>query len=155
MEMHHAGYAMVGYSYMCGAHIKSVAPTAARNWGRSLHAEKVSQYRNGCIYLATYWRRVRGFSLGAYYEDAPAGARDAYGLDAGVIVQSVARNTPAEQSQLQPGDLLLAIDGEVIPDASWLDQALATRQGQEISLTIWPMRDIEPVTISFRLGAST
>lgn len=151
MQMHRQGFAMVGYSYMCGAHITAVAPAAAKNWGRSLRAEKVSQYNNGCIYLATYWRRIRGFNLGAYYEDAPTPAQEAYGIDAGVIVQSVAEGTPADLIQLSPGDLLLAIDDEIIPNALWLDQALAARRGRPITLTVWPMRDIEPVTISLRL----
>lgn len=151
MEMHGQGYAMVGYSYMCGAHFTGVAPAAAKNWGRSLRAEKVSQYNNGCIYLATYWRRIRGFNLGAYYEDAPTPAHEAFGIDAGVIVQNVAAGTPADLVQLSPGDLLLAIDDEIIPNALWLDQALTARRGREITLTIWPMRDVEPVTISLNL----
>lgn len=151
IEMHQRGYAMVGYSYMCGAHLAVFAPPAAKNWGRKLKAEKVLQYKDGCLYLATYWRQIRGFSLGAFYEDAPTTAHQAYGIEAGVIIQNIVSNSAAEAGQLMPGDLLLAIDDEIIPSAHWLDDALAAKQGQVINLTVWPMRDIEPMTLAIAL----
>lgn len=152
LEMHANGYAMVGYSYMCGAHITKVAPTAAKNWGRKLDASKVLQYVNGCIYLATYWREIRGFSLGAYYDDAPEQAQRAFGMDAGVLIQNVVSNTPAARANLQPGDLVLAIDDEIIPNAAWLDAVLADQQGQEIILTVWPSLGMEPLNLAIDLS---
>ena len=151
-NMYRQGYAMVGYSYLIGGHLPAVAPAASRNWGRDLDAAYVLQVRNGSLYLATYWRRVTGFELGAYYVDAPAAAHRSIGLDTGVIVQDVVQGTPAAEALLMPGDLLLALDDEMIPSARWLDDAIAGRAGEDVTLTVWPMQGIEPINMTVTLA---
>ncbi|MGP0593384.1 hypothetical protein ACTRXD_12745 [Nitrospira sp. T9] len=155
VKMYRQGYAMVGYSYLVGGHLPIVAPISAKNFGGSLDAAQVLQWRNGSLYLATYWRAVREFSFGAYYEDAPVSAHQRIGGDVAVIVQDVVDGTPAHAAKLMPGDLLLALDDQIIPDAHWLDESIASKSGQDIILTIWPMLAMEPVNIKFTLAESS
>ena len=151
-HMHRQGYVMVGYSYLNGSHLPAVAPTASKRWGRKLDAAYVLQVRNRSLYLATYWRRADRFELGAYYVDAPAAAHRSIGLESGVIVQEVVKGSPAALALLMPGDLLLALDDEMIPNARWLDDAIAGRAGKDVTLTVWPMQGAEPVNMSVTLA---
>jgi hypothetical protein len=153
--LYRRGYVMVGFSYMVGSHLPAFAPSGAKSWGRKLDAERILQMRQGSVYLATYWRSVRGFELGAYYVDAPPAAHELLGERIGVVVQEVVQRTPADTARLMPGDLLIALDDEVIPDARWLDGAIADRPGEEVTLLVWPMLGVEPVKMKLELGSAS
>ncbi len=151
-RLYRDGYAMVGYSSMYSAHLETFAPSGAMSMGKKVGAAKVYQFRDRSLYIATYWRQVRGFELGAYYVDAPESAHERLGQNFGVIIQDVVDGTPAANGLLMPGDLLLSLDGEVITSAEWLDNALAEKNGQEVTITVWPMLEISPLTMELILA---
>jgi len=153
-SLYQKGYAMVGYSSMYSTHLQRFAPSGALRMGKKVGAAQVYQVRDRSLYIATYWREVRGFGLGAYYVDAPASAHERLGQNFGVIVEAVVEGTPAADALLMPGDLLLSLNGQIIPDARWLDNALAELNGQKVAMTVWPMVEISPLTMELTLGTS-
>lgn len=58
----------------------------------------------------------------------------------GAIVGEVVAGGPAEQAGIEPGDLIIAIDGEEItPDRTLADLVAAYAPGDEVTVTIVPM----------------
>lgn len=84
----------------------------------------------------------------------PASAQS-LGLDSdqqGVLVQGVGENTPAEESGLLQGDVIIAIDGSQIATIESLIAVLAQYQpGDEITLTL--LRNGQELEINLVLGA--
>jgi uncharacterized iron-regulated protein len=72
------------------------------------------------VYLAYEDLPRRGVTLGVTIEAAPPGR--------GLAVKTVVPGSNAERAGLRPGDLLIAIDGEVLSDAFDLLYALKQRQ---------------------------
>jgi serine protease Do len=66
-------------------------------------------------------RVSRGY-LGVNIEDVNDLVQESYGLDEarGALVQTVEPNTPAEEAGLQPGDLILGLDGQTVRDTQEL-----------------------------------
>lgn len=59
-------------------------------------------------------------------------------VDAGVLVESIEPDTPAYHSSLQPGDVVLSVDGRRVAFASDLQrEILAKSVGQNVSLEVW------------------
>jgi S1-C subfamily serine protease len=70
----------------------------------------------------------------------------------GVLVQGVGENTPAEESGLLQGDVIIAIDGSQIATIESLIAVLAQYQpGDEITLTL--LRNGQELEINLVLGA--
>ena len=58
----------------------------------------------------------------------------------GAMVGEVVAGGPAEQAGIEPGDLIIAIDGEEItPDRTLADLVAAYAPGDEVTVTIVPM----------------
>src|SRR5574340_657028 len=72
------------------------------------------------VYLAYEDLPPTGVALGVQMEPGPAGR--------GLMVRAVAPGSNAERAGLKPGDLLLAIDGEVLADSFDLIYALKQKQ---------------------------
>lgn len=73
------------------------------------------------------------------------------GIDTGVIVETIEPDTPAYDSDLQPADIVTAVDGEPVETARDLQKAiLAKAIGQRIELTVW--RDGEYRTVAVTTG---
>ncbi len=73
------------------------------------------------------------------------------GVDSGVVVESIERNTPAYRSQLQPGDVILRVDGQKVSLARDLQREILSKTiGQTVSLEIW--RGGRTVTIPIQTG---
>jgi S1-C subfamily serine protease len=59
-------------------------------------------------------------------------------FDGAVIISEVLADTPAEDAGLQPGDLILAVDGKPVAEIETFVEALQSRQpGDEVALTIF------------------
>jgi len=73
------------------------------------------------------------------------------GVDDGVVVESIERDTPAYRSQLQPGDVILRVDGQKVSLARDLQREILSKTiGQTVSLEIW--RGGRTATIAIQTG---
>ena len=76
-----------------------------------------------------------------------------YGLPsvAGAMVQRVTPNGPAEGAGIQPGDVIVAVEGRPVGYSGQLQQRIAEyRPGDQVRLTIF--RDRRPIDVRVRLG---
>ncbi|KRW58453.1 Do family serine endopeptidase AlgW [Pseudomonas sp. TTU2014-080ASC] len=81
---------------------------------------------------------IRGW-LGIEVQPMTPELAESFGLDGrpGIVVAGVYRNGPAQRAGLQPGDLILKIDGAETNDGrSAMNQVARTRPGQTIQITI-------------------
>ncbi len=86
--------------------------------------------------------------LGVQLVQPTADLREHYGAprDAGVIVSKVLPGTPAEESDVRVGDLIVAADGEPVKDVGDLIHALSDKNGEAIELGL--VRDGQAMTLS-------
>jgi len=92
--------------------------------------------------------------LGVFPQPVDQGLADYYGMDRprGVIVAQVNEDTPAEKAGLKDGDIILAVDGEEIPNPSALRNVISLAGvGHEAELQI--LREGEPRTVKVKLDA--
>ena len=97
-----------------------------------------------------YVRRPR---LGIRISSVTAVDAEAYGLEevAGAEVNTVEEGSPADEAGLEIGDVIVALDGEPMDDATALTTALAERQpGEEVVLTV--IRDGKRRRLTAKLG---
>jgi serine protease Do len=96
---------------------------------------------------------VRRPRIGVTVQDVGAVDAEVYGLTTirGAQITSVQPGQPAAQAGIQPGDVVLAIDGREVGNATDLTTMLARRQpGEQIELTIW--RERQRSSVRVRLG---
>jgi serine protease Do len=97
----------------------------------------------------------RGF-LGASLAPVNEKTIEAYGLkvDKGVLIESVLENMPADVAGIQPGDVVLAIDGRPMRSHSQMRNYVATRPpGAEMTMEI--NRDGQALNIQVNLKERT
>jgi regulator of sigma E protease len=97
----------------------------------------------GSLATAAPWRKIAVLSAGAFMNLVAAavlfaivgmiGQPERLGA---VTVQQVVENTPAEQANLQPGDVILAIEGQRIDSRIKLKEVVGPRTGQPTQLEI-------------------
>ncbi len=64
-------------------------------------------------------------------------AQGSLAVDSGVVITDVSPGSPAEAAGLQPGDVIVAIDGQAIQDEAGLRQAIQSHKiGDTLTLTI-------------------
>ena len=69
----------------------------------------------------------------------------------GVLVSAVTANGPADQAEMQPGDIVVAYDGEPVSRTEELQRrVVATRPGTTVAIDI--IRNGEPVTLDVTIG---
>jgi serine protease Do len=96
---------------------------------------------------------VRRPRIGVTVADVTAVDAEVYGLTdiRGAQITSVQDGQPGAQAGLQPGDVVLAIEGRAINDATDLTTTLARRQpGEQLTFSIW--RDGRQTNVRVRLG---
>ena len=75
------------------------------------------------------------------------------GVEQAVIINSVTPDSPAEESGLEPGDVITAIDGEDISDMDTFSETIFNLDpGDEITLTILRSGEEEALEIDVELG---
>lgn len=97
-------------------------------------------------------RVSRGW-LGVQIQDVTEDIADSVGLDSqsGAIVSSLVAGGPAATSGLQRGDVILAMNGDEIDNASTLTRRVgAARANEEVRFTV--LRDGREQTVRVRLG---
>jgi serine protease Do len=94
---------------------------------------------------------VRGY-LGVYVGDVTPDKADAFDYEGtkGAFVEDVAEGSPADEAGIEPGDIVMELNGEKIDNANALKQrAAAAKPGAEVELLIWrngKQKDIKLVT---------
>jgi serine protease Do len=102
--------------------------------------------------LQTSGHVTRG-KLGVVIQNVTQGLADSFGLPQpeGALVSSVEKGGPAEHAGVEPGDVILKLNGEPLKDSSELPVRVAgVAPGTSVDLEIW--RNHETRTISVKLG---
>jgi serine protease Do len=94
--------------------------------------------------------RVERGRLGAIIQPVDAALANALGLTkpAGALVSDVQRGSPAARAGLEPGDVILSVDGTAIETAHDLPRAVARRKpGTEVKLLVAGTKGQRTVTV--------
>jgi len=92
--------------------------------------------------------------LGVVIQNVSQGLSDSFGLPKpeGALVSSVEKDGPAARAGVEPGDVILKLNGEPIEDSSELPVRIAAvAPGTSVSLEIW--RNHAARTLNVKLGA--
>jgi len=98
---------------------------------------------------------VRGW-LGIEVQPLTAELAESFGLDGrpGIVVAGIYRDGPAQKAGLQPGDLIISIDGEPATDGRHsMNKVAQTQPGQKIGIEI--LRNGKPMTLTAEIGLRT
>ena len=98
-------------------------------------------------------RSTRG-KLGVAIQDVNQGLADSFGLPQpdGALVSSVEKGGPAEKAGIEPGDVILKLNGEPLKDSTELPVQIASvSPGTSVNLEIW--RNHAARNLSVKLGA--
>ncbi|MBS1139327.1 MAG: Peptidase Do [Proteobacteria bacterium] len=98
--------------------------------------------------------KVQRGKLGISIQEVNQSLADTFGLSkpAGALVASVEKGSPAAKGGLEPGDVILGIDGKTIDAAGELPAAVATKMpGETARLQIW--RKGETRNIDVKIGS--
>lgn len=97
-------------------------------------------------------RIVRGW-LGIEIQVMTPALAESFGIkdDKGLIIAGIFRDSPAHQAGLQPGDIMIKIDGKVIQSGhSAMNQIAAAKPGTVIVMGL--LRNNEPLTVEVTIG---
>jgi serine protease Do len=103
--------------------------------------------------LQTTGHVTRG-KLGVVIQNVTQGLADSFGLPQpeGALVSSVEKGGPAEHAGVQPGDVILKLNGQPLKDSTELPvQIAAIAPGTSVDLEVW--RDHGARNVSVKLGA--
>jgi membrane-associated protease RseP (regulator of RpoE activity) len=155
-SMHRDGYVMVGYVNMMSPQPEMIGRGGAKKWGEKVGASRVLHAFGKGHYLATYWAKPKSFILGAFYkddlpEDARVALKEAMDISGGVLVHSIVSGSPAFNAGIQPGDLLVLLNGETIQNSDALDSMLKANQGANVTFVIWSMMEGLPRPVDVAL----
>lgn len=143
------GLVMIGYVNMISPQPTSIGRGGAKKWGETVGASHALNTVRRGHWLATYWARPKHMPLGAFFTgDLPKGAVEAlqgvFGQDSAVIVDFVAKGSPAEEAGLLPGDLIVEVNEEPVLSPEDMNAKLRDHAGQSVVLTVWPMMEGAP-----------
>jgi serine protease Do len=102
--------------------------------------------------LQTTGHVTRG-KLGVVIQNVTQGLADSFGLPEpeGALVSSVEKGGPAERAGIEPGDVILKLNGEALKDSNELPVRIASLgPGTSVDLEIW--RNHQTRTISVKLA---
>ena len=95
--------------------------------------------------------------IGISGESVPTEVTQAYGIPAGVLVDSVEKNGPADQAGIQKGDIITALDTRSVGTMSQLQSALEYyAAGEKVKIVIQRSDDgkYQEKTLDITLGAA-
>ncbi|MEO1958361.1 MAG: DegQ family serine endoprotease [Nautiliaceae bacterium] len=101
--------------------------------------------------LIKYGKVVRGY-LGVYITNIDPDKAKLYGIDHGVLITKVEPNSAASKAGLKPGDIIVAVDGEKVQNASELRNKIAFK-GPDTEVTLRVFRNGKYITIKAKLQA--
>jgi hypothetical protein len=91
----------------------------------------VERFQYGAIYLVKY-----RFRLGVKWRALTDDERQELQSNRGVYVMTIVDGTPAYQSDILPGDVIIAVDGSPVDGPTGANEMLSTRAGRTVDLTI-------------------
>lgn len=95
-----------------------------------------------------------GSILGITARGLDAGERSRLRRDDGIVVESVAAGSAADEARLAPGDVIVAVDGNVLPDTRAVPALIASLAGKRVRIDL--LRDGRPLSVSAQLrGAAS
>lgn len=104
---------------------------------------------------------VPGFAL-SFMSSAPSslggatmvvvddGWRESLGVEKGIVVTSVARNSPAFESGLRSADVITAVDDAPVVNVRSVLRAVGASESRSVKLTV--IRQRKPITLTFRMA---
>lgn len=157
-ELSEQGLVMIGYVNMISPQPKSIGRGGAKKWGDTVGASHVLNTVKRGHWLATYWAKPKHMPLGAFYTgDLPKGAVEAlqgvFEQESAVIVDFVAKDSPADRAGIQPGDLLVEVNEQPVLTPEDMNARLRDLAGQTVILTVWPMLEGEPYFVEVELNS--
>lgn len=92
----------------------------------------VNRYNYGAVYFVK-----RSYIFGANWRDLTNDERAALQSNSGVYITSVVNGTPAFRNDVLAGDIVVKIDGQTVYGQQAASDAITSRRGQTIKLTIF------------------
>ena len=95
---------------------------------------------------------IRGW-LGIEVQPLTPELAESFGLEGrpGIVVAGIYRDSPAQRANLQPGDIILSIDGEPAGDGRRsMNQVARTKPGEKVSVKV--MRNGKEIDLSAEVG---
>ena len=95
---------------------------------------------------------IRGW-LGIEVQPLTPELAESFGLEGrpGIVVAGIYRDSPAQRAALQPGDIILSIDGEPAGDGRRsMNQVARTQPGEKITIEV--LRGGEPLELTAEIG---
>ncbi|BBP81551.1 MULTISPECIES: Do family serine endopeptidase AlgW [Pseudomonas] len=95
---------------------------------------------------------IRGW-LGIEVQPLTPELAESFGLEGrpGIVIAGIYRDTPAQRANLQPGDIILSIDGEPAGDGRRsMNQVARTKPGEKVSVEV--MRNGKIIELSAEVG---
>jgi predicted metalloprotease with PDZ domain len=77
------------------------------------------------------------------------GWRESLGVERGIVVTSVARNSPAYESGLRSADVILSVDDTPVSNVAQVLRAVSASESRTVKLSV--VRQRKPTTITFRM----
>ena len=159
--LHGEGFVMLGYSQFVSPLLPSLAQRQSTAWAAQVGAQQVvletpkRGQSNLHYYLVTYWARVRPeqFGFGGYLTDLPDELLERAGRGVNmVIVEQAIAGTPAAAAGLRANDVIVAVDGEPVPDVQSFFRAVDDHRGKEVVLEV--SRAARTLEVPVRLAAA-
>lgn len=101
--------------------------------------------------LITKGKVTRGY-LGVYISNIDSSKAKLYGIDHGVLINKVIPHSAAAKAGLQPGDIIVAVDGQKVTNAGELRNEIAFKgAGAEVKLKVF--RNGKFITVTAKLQA--
>lgn len=107
------------------------ATTTTYGTQTSYYPMTIHRFDYGALYL--YKRHV---IFGANYRDLNDSERQALQSNKGVYITSLINGTPAFRSDVLPGDIVVALDGQPVFGAQAFSDQLGTNRGRTVAVTI-------------------
>jgi len=100
--------------------------------------------------LLKYGKVVRGW-LGIYIGDVSPELAKKFGVEGGVLVTKVMKDSPAEKGGLKSGDVIVGFNGQPVKSVADLQlKVINTKPGEEVKITV--IREGERKTLTVKVG---
>ncbi len=102
--------------------------------------------------IIEYGQVIRGW-LGLEVQPLTKELAESFGLEGrpGIVVAGIYRDGPAQRAGLQPGDLIISIDGEPATDGRHaMNQVAQTRPGEKVDIAV--LRNSQTLTLTAEIG---